>query len=149
MDEGDITTPTGADPESGNKRRNEMSKYTINHRCGHTTTQQLYGPTRDRERKSEWWATVDCPSCYAAKQAESRNNARHIAEDKINEWTIKGIYVGARMLNPKVNRIAEVIEIDAMHEDYAVIKDVESAETARVPVSGLIDALAQGMIIRA
>jgi len=59
-----------------------MAKYTIHHACGHTTTQQIYGKVAGRERKIEWWQSVDCPECYRqgrkavlAKEREQERSA--------------------------------------------------------------------------
>lgn len=40
-----------------------MAKHTIDHSCGHSHDYQLFGPTKDRDRKIEWLATQDCPRC--------------------------------------------------------------------------------------
>lgn len=50
-----------------------MAKYEINYSCGHTATVQLYGPTKERERKIAWFEREGlCPECYAAqKDAEN------------------------------------------------------------------------------
>lgn len=48
-----------------------MSQHTINHACGHTTTQNLLGKNEDRLQKIHWWERVDCPKCFGeAKFAE-------------------------------------------------------------------------------
>lgn len=43
-----------------------MAKYTIKHSCGHSSTVELYGPGKDRERKMEWMSRQDCAECKAA-----------------------------------------------------------------------------------
>lgn len=43
-----------------------MAKYIVKHECGHEREVILYGPTRDRERKLEWMATIPCPECQKA-----------------------------------------------------------------------------------
>ena len=48
-----------------------MAKYDITHTCGHSRTVALYGKLNERERKIEWMASQDCPSCWAAKKRES------------------------------------------------------------------------------
>lgn len=43
-----------------------MATYTFTYRCGHTAEIQLYGPMAERERKTAWYSTIDCPDCKAA-----------------------------------------------------------------------------------
>lgn len=46
-----------------------MAKYTVNYKCGHEGTVQLYGKTSERERKLEWMSqTMLCADCYKAEQ---------------------------------------------------------------------------------
>lgn len=45
-----------------------MSKYTVNHVCGHSQVVQLYGKETDRERKIEWMQSQDCPTCWGEKK---------------------------------------------------------------------------------
>lgn len=45
-----------------------MAKYTINYRCEHSAVEQLYGPTKERERTITWKEGQDCPSCWGAKK---------------------------------------------------------------------------------
>jgi len=52
-----------------------MAKWSIDRACGHTEVVQLYGPSRDRQRKAAWLAEQPCSSCRAAER-----KARHEAE---------------------------------------------------------------------
>ena len=56
-----------------------MSKYTIEHSCGHNQDVQLYGPTRDRDSKAEWMGSRVCPECYAANRQAERETANAAA----------------------------------------------------------------------
>jgi len=48
-----------------------MAKYDVEHSCGHTSVQQLYGPGKDRESRIEWLSGRPCVDCWkAAKRAE-------------------------------------------------------------------------------
>lgn len=50
-----------------------MAQYRVTAGCGHTTTVQLYGPGRERERRLAWMRSAGgmCNPCYAAaKRAE-------------------------------------------------------------------------------
>jgi hypothetical protein len=63
-------------------RRIPMAHYTVTAGgCGHTATIQLFGPTRERERRIAWTESPAglCNACYAArKRAESA--VAHAAE---------------------------------------------------------------------
>ncbi len=48
-----------------------MAKYTVTYRCGHEREVTLFGPTRDRERKLEWMATIRCPECQKKAEGEA------------------------------------------------------------------------------
>lgn len=47
-----------------------MAQYTVTAGCGHTTTLQLYGPTKDRDRRIAWMESPDgkCNPCYATRK---------------------------------------------------------------------------------
>jgi len=48
-----------------------MAKYTINHSCGHSSEQQLYGPGKDRESRIDWLTGRPCTDCWrTTKRAE-------------------------------------------------------------------------------
>lgn len=43
-------------------------KYDVVYSCGHKGTVDLFGPTKDRESKIEWYGRQAlCPDCYKAK----------------------------------------------------------------------------------
>ena len=52
-----------------------MAWHTIDHVCGHSQRVQIYGPTRDRDRKAEWHASRLCPDCFAVQQERERAEA--------------------------------------------------------------------------
>ncbi len=47
-----------------------MSKYMIDHRCGHSREVQLYGKMSERDSKAGWMAEQDCPQCWGAAKRE-------------------------------------------------------------------------------
>ena len=56
-----------------------MSRYDIRYSCGHEATVNLFGPSRDRERKAEWLRTVLCPECQkAAREKELKEKDREL-----------------------------------------------------------------------
>lgn len=59
-----------------------MAKYTINYACGHTGTEQLYGPGKGRESYVEWAeANKLCPECWQAKRDAERESANQAAAE--------------------------------------------------------------------
>ncbi len=61
-----------------------MAKYTIDHRCGHTSTRELFGKTSERERKVEYFATQDCPQCWGAKKRAEEDASPIVAKIQMN-----------------------------------------------------------------
>lgn len=51
-----------------------MAQYSVNFSCGHSGTVQLYGPTKERERKIEWLEKGLCPDCYKKQQMDKAMN---------------------------------------------------------------------------
>lgn len=49
-----------------------MSQYSIEHICGHKEVVQIYGPTKERQRKADWMASRKCDACYEAEQKAVR-----------------------------------------------------------------------------
>jgi hypothetical protein len=48
-----------------------MGKQTVEHRCGHSHTYDLYGKIKDRERKADWLADQICPACRRKAELEA------------------------------------------------------------------------------
>lgn len=57
-----------------------MAQYTVTHRCGHTSAYQLYGSSRERERKLTWLRDQVCMACKRQSASRSLLVAR---EDEI------------------------------------------------------------------
>ena len=54
-----------------------MAHYDISHTCGHDERIELFGPTRERERRIEWLQERPCTECWKkerAAEAEARKN---------------------------------------------------------------------------
>ncbi|GHV36363.1 hypothetical protein FACS1894187_10840 [Synergistales bacterium] len=49
-----------------------MAKYDIIYSCGHEGRVDIIGPTKDRQRKADWYASGLCPECYEAKKLADR-----------------------------------------------------------------------------
>ena len=64
-------------------------KYDVTFSCGHTATIELFGPTKDRERKISWYETHgECPECYKARKQAEREaiDAQAAQESKEKQW---------------------------------------------------------------
>jgi hypothetical protein len=49
-----------------------MAQYTIDHTCGHTSRQNIIGPSSSRKRRIEWLETTLCNDCYKEKMDAER-----------------------------------------------------------------------------
>ena len=67
-----------------------MAQYTVTAGCGHTTTLQLYGPSRDREQRIAWMRspTGKCNSCYAASKRDEADHARELEVQRYAKSTL-------------------------------------------------------------
>jgi hypothetical protein len=72
-----------------------MAWTTINHSCGHTSTVQLYGPGKERDRTVAYRASQDCPQCWGkAKRADDE---------------AKGPLITSRVYGDGVKRTLEIV----------------------------------------
>lgn len=62
-----------------------MAKYEISQKCGHTSTFNIGGPLKDRERKEAWLAEQTCRACQQAEVEAARNEAAAKAAAKADE----------------------------------------------------------------
>jgi hypothetical protein len=72
-----------------------MAWTTINHSCGHTSTVQLYGPGKERDRTVAYRASQDCPQCWS--------KAKKIADEKA------GPLITARVYGDGPKRTLEIV----------------------------------------
>ncbi len=67
-----------------------MAKYYITYSCGHDGCVELFGPTKDRERKLDWYAnSAVCPDCYRAQKAIEMEIANDMIEMQYKEYKTK------------------------------------------------------------
>jgi len=62
----------------------KMAWTTINHSCGHTSTVQLYGPGKERDRTVAYRASQECPQCWS--------KAKKIADEKAGPLITTRVY---------------------------------------------------------
>lgn len=75
-----------------------MGKYTVTHTCGHDKTYHLFGPHKDRDRKTEWLAELTCPRCRANNEGPTAYVTRHLHDgadgatiDVVNSFEVKDV----------------------------------------------------------
>lgn len=55
-----------------------MARYTVTHSCGHDQKHQLFGKSKDRERKLAWLEETLCSDCW--KAAQDKKHAEESAQ---------------------------------------------------------------------
>lgn len=65
-----------------------MSQFYGTYSCGHEGTVNIFGPTKDRERKAEWEFSGLCPDCYKKKQEEEREKENQKAAEASAEMEL-------------------------------------------------------------
>lgn len=92
-----------------------MSKYTVEHSCGHSEDHQIYGKVSERDGKAEWLAGRLCGDCYrAAKRADETAKAAEASvglpaltgSDKQVAWATK---IRARIIAKTREKVEDLI----------------------------------------
>lgn len=81
-----------------------MGWQTINHACGHTTDEQIYGKHSGRENRAEFLGRSDCPACAtrkAAEQAQATGLPVLTGSDKQIAWAASIRERALRLLSPE------------------------------------------------
>jgi hypothetical protein len=101
-----------------------MSKETIHHRCGHTSTANLFGRCKDRERKATWLGErTDCPDC--TKAAFDVANAASATENSAKglptlKGTEKQIAWAETLRNSRFESIEQLVKlVELWHDEPA------------------------------
>ena len=68
-----------------------MAQYTVKSGCGHTTTVNLFGPGRERDRRLAWMRSPSgcCNYCYADRVAERKAVAQAAALTETDKLWIR------------------------------------------------------------
>lgn len=65
-------------------------KYYITYSCGHEGCVELFGPTKDREHKLDWYTnSAVCPDCYREQKAIEMEIANDMIEMPYKEYKTK------------------------------------------------------------
>lgn len=66
-------------------------QYPVKAICGHTYTYNIYGASKDRERKRAWLATQPCPTCRPAARVSTLLEEQEEEIAKETERIVRGI----------------------------------------------------------
>ena len=69
-----------------------MAKYTVTHSCGHDEEVTLFGPTRERERKLEWLASIPCKECR-------EREAKRVTDERTKELGLPELQGSEKQIN--------------------------------------------------
>jgi hypothetical protein len=100
-----------------------MAKVGITHKCGHVVEHNLMGPYKDRDRRAQWLADGDCPTCDTKRREEANRATNEAAAQAAQE-------AGLPVLQGSEKQVAwaETIRMKAIAEAEAAI-----ARTATTP----------------
>jgi len=57
-----------------------MAQYQVTHTCGHSETVQLYGPSKERERRLTWLRSQSCLDCKRASHEGEARESRILSQ---------------------------------------------------------------------
>lgn len=126
-----------------------MAKYNVTYKCGCTETISLVGKIADRERKIEWYKTVECPHCRAlAAQSEAKSN------DMVNLEGSEKQIAWASDIREKAVNVVEKFMAEAVNREMAQkLVDMMMAESKasywidnRYSVNGSVTELAMFLL---
>ena len=118
-----------------------MSWYNYDYACGHGSNRvQIYGPTRDRQRKADWYArTFVCPDCYRAKQKKKKEEEIKKEEEKKElQSKYNGRYRSAE------GRIAAIEIVDCNTVRISEMADNMQVTMVDVPLQALVGGIETG-----
>ena len=97
-----------------------MAKYTETAGCGHTTTMQLYGPHKERQRRLEWMRSPSgmCNTCYAAAKRAEERALRETERAREDTAVAQMVQRGADMLAAQGDE-ERVVAVDKIRSTYA------------------------------
>ena len=105
-----------------------MAKYEVRFKCGHTETKQLFGPTKDRYKKIEWWQeNCVCSECYKKQQLEKAE--KYEKENNLIELTgsEKQIKWAKSIRKDTLEYIQSMFKSQYMFRDDEYIKYIQPA----------------------
>lgn len=101
-----------------------MAWTSVTYACGHTGSEQMFGPGRERDRKVEWYARSKlCPECYAKQLGEKREAARAAAAAKAGELDLAPLEGTEKQI-----AWAEIIRAKIVEANLEVLGRIADAE---------------------
>ncbi|MFA5424766.1 MAG: hypothetical protein WC374_13010 [Phycisphaerae bacterium] len=92
-----------------------MAKYDVKFSCGHTEVKELFGPTKDRYSKIEYWEKYGiCTECYREqKKAEAKIEAEKngLQEKEVSYKEYKQNYADCKTVPGSYNGETKTIKI--------------------------------------
>jgi hypothetical protein len=106
-----------------------LTKYNIEYACGHDGKISLFGPSRDRERKLDWYQnTALCPECWEEKLIQDRIEATEKAIAAAKEEGLP-ILKGSE----KQTAWAEVIRAEKLGQLNKSLEGLPDSDNKRFP----------------
>lgn len=112
-------------------------KYDVVYSCGHKGTVDLFGPTKDRESKIEWYGSQAlCPDCYKAKMEKKDKEMGLVADVRLDG---RGLFYN----KPDDEDIAIVFYGDT-YPHKTEIQSLGAVWTDEFPSEGLLNDMIMG-----
>lgn len=105
-----------------------MAWYEGTYSCGHEGRTQVYGPTKDRQRKADYYfETHMCPECWKREQERKAQAAAKVAQD----MGFAELTGSPKQISWAENIRASMFSILVNHPEYRdVVEGIAKTETS-------------------
>lgn len=110
-----------------------MAKVDITHKCGHVVEHNLMGPYKDRDRRAQWLADGDCPTCDTKRREEANRAANAAAAQAAQEAGLPELLGSEKQI-----AWAESIRLKALGEAQEAIEKNANTPERRAQVAPLM-----------
>jgi hypothetical protein len=111
----------------------EMAKCNVTHACGHTSEHNLFGPYKERDRRAQWLAGQDCPTCEAERREAAKRAANAAATQAAQEAGLPELLGSEKQI-----AWAESIRLKALGEAQEAIEKNANTPERRAQVAPLM-----------
>lgn len=112
-------------------------KYNVEYSCGHKGTVELFGPTKDRESKIEWYEhEALCPECYKKRMEEKKKEMGLVADVRLN--------AGGLLYNAPDDEDIAIVFYGDTYPHKAEIQSLGAVWTDRYPREGFLNDMIMG-----
>ena len=126
-----------------------MSWYNYDYACGHGSGRvQIYGPTRGRQSKADWYSRSHvCPKCWATKMEEARKKQQteKTELEKLQEQ-YDGDYKSQKDNGAKIAHI-KIVSLDTAHI-VDVTDPLNPTTTTDIPLSPVVRGIDDGTLYK-